>query len=299
MRTDGTSRPNPLNSISAVFLALVLCTPASLQAEKLTKQTQEAFARYVRAAETRMARELAAGGNFLWIDTLAQPNRDQAYAGLRNGQIIIRESQTGDSAGAVSVPGGLVHDWTGIVFLPGASMSKVMSVLQDYEHASQYYAPQVAKSRLLEHSGDDFRVFLQLRQVHIVTVVLDTEYSVHYTFPDSIHAFSRSYSTRIAEVENAGVAQEHEMPVGDDDGFLWRLDSYWRFYQSPEGVFVQCNAISLTRNVPAGLGWLIRPFLETIPRDSLRFTLDATRNAVTKQVQSGLHTKFTYRRKSA
>jgi hypothetical protein len=162
-------------------------------------------------------------------------------------------------------------------------------VVQDYEHASQYYGPDVAKSRLLERSGNDFRVLLRLKQVHIVTVVLDSEYSVHYTFPDATHALSRSYSTRIAEVENAGEAQERDMPVGDDDGFLWRLYSYWRFYQSPEGVFVQCTAISLTRNVPAGFGWLVRPFLETIPRDSLRFTLEATRNALAKQVQTGLH----------
>jgi len=81
------------------------------------------------------------------------------------------------------------------------------------------------------------------------------------------------------------------MPVGDDDGFLWRLYSYWRFYQSQDGVFVQCHAISLTRNVPAGLGWIVRPFLETIPRDSLRFTLEATRNAVVKQVHSNLPPK--------
>lgn len=291
MRTNGPSCPKPLKSISAVLLALALGYPASLQAEKLTQQTEEAFARYVRATEIRMDRELAAGRNFLWIDALPQPSQDQAYGDLKNGQIAIRESQISDSAGAVSVPGGLVHDWTGIVFIPAVSMSKVISVLQDYEHASRYYAPQVAKSRLLQHSGNDFRVFLQLRQVHIVTVVLNTEYSVHYAFIDSMRAFSRSYSTRIAEVENAGDAQERELPVGDNDGFLWRLNSYWRLYQSSEGVFVQCNAISLTRNVPAGLGWLIGPFLETIPRDSLRFTLEATRNAVSKHVQIGLNTE--------
>ncbi len=271
-----------------MLVAAVLGIPASLKAEKLTKQTEEAFGRYVRAAETRMDRELA-DGKFLSIDAPPPADRNQAYTDLKNGQILIRPTRSSDSTSAASLAGGLIHDWTGIVLIPGVSMSQVISVLQDYEHAFQYYGPQVVKSRLLERSGNDFRVSLRLKQVHIVTVVLDSEYRVHYTFPDATHALSRSYSTRVAEVENAGEAQERDMPVGDDDGFLWRLYSYWRFYQSPEGVFVQCNAISLTRNVPAGFGWLVRPFLETIPRDSLRFTLEAARYAVAKQVQTGLH----------
>jgi hypothetical protein len=288
MRNNQSRRLKPLTLLSAVLVAAALGTPASLKAEKLTKQTEEAFARHVRAAETQMDRELA-DGKFLSIDALPPANRDQAYTDLKNGQILIRPTQSNDSTSAASLVGGLIHDWTGIVLIPGVSMSQVIAVVQDYEHASQYYGPDVVKSRLLERSGNDFRVLLRLKQVHIVTVVLDSEYSVHYTFPDATHALSRSYSTRIAEVENAGEAQERDMPVGDDDGFLWRLYSYWRFYQSPEGVFVQCTAISLTRNVPAGFGWLVRPFLETIPRDSLRFTLEATRNALAKQVQTGLH----------
>jgi hypothetical protein len=288
MRTNQRSQLKPLRPISALLLAALLGIPASLEAEKLTSQTEEAFARYVRATETRIDQELAGRGSFLLIDSLPRPSRDRAFTDLSNGQIAIQQTQGSDSAGAISVPRGLIHDWTGIVFIPGVSMAQVISMLQDYEHASQYYGPQVVKSRLLERSGNDFRVFLRLKQIQIVTVVLDTEYSVHYTFLDSVRALSRSYSTRIAEVENAGEAQERELPVGDDDGFLWRLYSYWRFYQSEDGVFVQCNAISLTRNVPTGLGWLIRPFLETIPRDSLRFTLEGTRNAVVKRVQSSL-----------
>lgn len=235
-----------------------------------------------------MDQEIARRDGFLWVDALPMASREQAYADLRNGQAVIRQSQGGDSANTVSVPGGLIHDWTGIVFIPGVSISQVMSVLQDYDDAARYYGPQVLKSRLLAHSGNDFRVFFQLKQVHSVTVVLDTEYDVHYTFLDASHAFSRSYSTRIAEVVDAGEAGERDMPVGDDHGFLWRLYSYWRFYKSDDGVYVQCNAVSLTRDVPSGLGWLVRPFIETIPEDSLRFTLEATRKAVAKQFPSSV-----------
>ena len=270
---------------AAAFLAAVLAMPQCLRAEQLTRQTEEAFVQYVQASEARMAEEIARRTDFLWIDTLPQPKRDQADANLRKGQVVIKQDLVTNQSGTVRVSGGLIHDWTGTVFVPGVSMSEVISVLQDYNQAARHYSPQVLQSQLLEHSGNDFRVFLRLKQVHLITVVLDTNYQVQYTFLDPAHVISRSYSVRIAEVESAGEPQEREMPVGDDDGFLWRLYSYWRVYQSGEGVYVQCNAISLTRDVPAGLGWLIQPFLETIPRDSLRFTLESTRNALIKHIQ--------------
>jgi hypothetical protein len=269
---------------AAPLLVALLAAPQWARAEHLTKETEGAFARYIRGREARMDQEVARRTGFLWIDTLPQPNRDQDDADLKHGQVVIKQDVS-DSATAVPVPGGLIHDWTGVVFIPGVSISEVISVLQDYDQAARYYSPQVLKSKLLEHSGNDFQVFLRLKQVHLITIVLDTDYQVHYTFLDAAHVISRSYSIRIAEVENAGEPQEREMPVGDDDGFLWRLYSYWRFYQSEAGVYVQCNAISLTRAVPAGLGWVVRPFLETIPRDSLRFTLESTRDAVIKHVQ--------------
>ena len=56
------------------------------------------------------------------------------------------------------------------------------------------------------------------------------------------------------------------MPPGNDNGFLWRLNSYWRFLEKDNGVYVQCEAISLTRDVPTGLNWLIGPFIESIPK---------------------------------
>src|SRR4029077_15554109 len=97
---------------------------------------------------------------------------------------------------------------------------------------------------------------------------------------DAGRAQSRSYSTRIVEVEHAGESNERAMPAGYDDGFLWRLYSCWRFSEADRGVYVQCEAISLTRDIPTGLHWLIGPFIESIPRESLEFTLWSTRAGV-------------------
>jgi hypothetical protein len=111
-------------------------------------------------------------------------------------------------------------------------------------------------------------------------VVLDTEYDVHYVHLNATRAYSRSYSTRVSEVESAEQPGEHHKPAGNDSGFLWRLNSYWRFQEQDGGVYVQLEAISLTRDIPDGLGWLIRPFVTSIPRESLVFTLVRTRKAL-------------------
>ena len=153
-------------------------------------------------------------------------------------------------------------------------------MLQDYDHLPRYYHPEVLASRLLSRRGNDFHISIRLRKHKVVTVVLDTEYDVHYGQLDATHQYGFSRSTRIAEIANAGEPEEHALSEGHDHGFLWRLNTYWRFVQVPDGVFAQCEAISLTRDVPTGLGWMIGPFIQNIPRESLQFTLTATRDAV-------------------
>src|SRR5260370_14500597 len=125
MRSNQRSRLGKLGRISAVLLAGVLGTPPSLQAEKLTERAVEAFDRYVRASEARMDQEVVGRDRFLSIDGLPQPSRDQAYAALMSGQIIIRQPQNSALAGSVSIQGELIHDWTGIVFIARPSISQV------------------------------------------------------------------------------------------------------------------------------------------------------------------------------
>jgi hypothetical protein len=279
MQTRRTDTNRAFNSLALVAALIVLASaPIESRAEQLKPETAVAFAKYIQWKEMRSNTGHADDKTFLWIDSLPETARAKAYADLKQGQTITRRSdECGDCS---SIPGGLIHDWTGIVFIPGISMPEVLAVLQDYDRDSEYYQPQVVTSKLLERSGNNFHIYLRLKQVHIVTVALDTEYEVRYTLLDATHAESSSYSTRIAEVENAGEPQERDLPVGDDHGFLWGLNSFWRFYQGDGGVYLQCNAISLTRDVPAGLGWLVRPFIENVPRESLNFTLEATRKAL-------------------
>ena len=246
-------------------------------------QTTEAFDKYVEKAETRIRQASGKSASFLTIDVLPPTQQNEAIARLRQGEIAI-EKQGGT---LLQIPGGLIHDWVGTIFIPKATIEHVLTLVQDYDHSAQYYSPDVLQSRLLSHHGDDFHVFLRLRKQKVVTVVLDTEYDVHYGHLDTAHQYSFSRSTRISEVADPGSTSEHALPAGHDHGFMWRLNSYWAFEQDGDGVLVECEAISLTRDIPAGLGWMIGPFVNSIPRESLQFTLEATRKAVVGKPASG------------
>jgi hypothetical protein len=160
----------------------------------------------------------------------------------------------------------------------------VREFVQDYNHHQEFYKPEVVDSRLISRNGDGFKIFLRLRKHKIIVVTLDTEHEVHYTPVDATHFYSHSHSTRIAEVEDAGQPGEHEKPVGHDSGFLWRIDSWWRFEQRDRGVYVECESVSLTRDIPTGLGWLIKPFIIDIPKESLQATLTSTRSGVLARI---------------
>ncbi|HYN15771.1 MAG TPA: hypothetical protein VES66_08295 [Terriglobales bacterium] len=264
----------------ALPLAWMFATPGLAHTVELKPETVEPFERYVRQAEQRMEDELRAGKPFLLPDGWPEERRDQTYQQLRRGEMVIERVNKEKGGAEARVPRGLIHHWAGIVFIPGATLDRALTVFQDYDHHQTVYSPEVLRSRLLWRQGDDFHIFLRLRKHKVVTVILDTEYDVHFARLDSHRAYSRSHSTRIAEVENPGRSDERDLPPGNGHGFLWELDTYWRFLEVADGVFIQCEAISLTRDVPTGLGWLIGPFVQSIPRESLEFTLTTTRKVV-------------------
>jgi hypothetical protein len=258
-------------------LMLVLCLIPAAYAADLKPETVAAFDRYVRLSEQRMANE-ARLESFLWLDGQPSAKRMEIGAQLKSGKVITGRLETMDQGKAIPVPAGMIHHWIGTVFIPHVTLPELLKFLQDYDHQSESYAPDVERSKLLARDGEHFRVFLRLRKTKVVTVVMNTEYDVQYSQLDANRATSRSYSTRIAEVENAGKNDERENPVGHDTGFMWRLNSYWRFEEKDGGTYVQLEAISLTRDIPAGLGWLIGPFVTSIPQQSIVFTLSRTRD---------------------
>ena len=238
----------------------------------LKPETADAFDRYARGRESAIERERVQGRNFLWLD-----ENEERRKRVRSGTVVVEPLE---GRGLYEVKGGLVHDWIGAAFVEGATLPKAIAAVQDYDRHERFFKPEVADSRLLWRKGNEFGVSLRLVKRKILTVTLNTEHRITYIPIDAKRTHSRSYSTRIVEVDDSGSARESEYPPGQDHGFLWRLNSYWRFQERDGGVYFECEALSLTRGIPAGFGWLISPIIRDLPRESLESTLAGTRQIV-------------------
>jgi hypothetical protein len=258
-----------------VFAALAaLAALAADDHDSLKPHTLQAFQDYVGKRQAAIRSERIEGRRFLWAEESAE-----RLASVRGGDVVI-DAVVGK--GALEVKGGLVHDWVGAVFLPGKNLAQVVALVQDYDNHKRYYGPEVIDSKLRSRQGNRFRVHLRLLKKKVITVVLNTEHDVQYHRLGDKRMHSVSHSTRIVEVDDPGTDRERELPPSDNHGFLWRLSSYWRFEERDSGVYVECEAISLTRGVPFGLGAVVMPIVRDLPRESLAKTLQATRSALNR-----------------
>jgi len=232
-------------------LAFLLMIP--LLAE-VRPETKAAFDRYVQAEELRMERDAAAGKFLLKGQT----------------KRAVTETSEVRPSKDIWIPNGQAQHWIGAVFFPGATIAKVKSVMQDYDSYPRIYHPDITKAKLISHEGNDFELFLQIYKKQILTVVLDTTYRVHYAFPDPHRMTIRSHGIRIQEVDH-------------DRGFLWGLSNYWRFQEADGGVYVECEAISLSRDVPGFVQVVVGSFLKKFPIESMRNTLEFTRKEVARK----------------
>jgi hypothetical protein len=256
------------------FLLLALApalSAADLITVRLRPETAAAFNDYVRKAEARMDAEIR-GGSFLWLE-----QREERLRQARAGQAVI---EPWDGKAGLEVPSGIVHDWVGAALVTGATLERTIALVQNYDAHKNVYKPDVIDSKLLSRNGNSFRIYLRLLKKKVLTVVLNTEHAVEYFPLSKTRLYSRSKTTRIAEVDNPGKPSEREIEPGSDHGFLWNINSYWRFEERDGGVYIECRAISLTRDVPIGLGWLVTPIIRNLPRESLESTLLATRRAL-------------------
>lgn len=249
---------------------------------QLKQRTAEAFDRYVAASEGRMQQEIREGP-FLFIDALPADRRTEAYAQLAERQILVNQANGKEDGRPVKIPDGLIHDWIGVLYIPKASLTQTLEIVQDYSNYQEFYKPEIRRSKILQQEGETFKVFLQLYKKSLVTVVINANFDVSFRRLGTDRVVSDAYSTRLAEVENAGQENEREMPVDDGHGYLWRIINYWRFEERDGGVYVQLESIGLSRGVPAIIGWLVNPLLESIPRGTITSLLGATRRAVVRR----------------
>jgi hypothetical protein len=255
--------------IRPLLLIALFVLPGCAMAEPSQAATS-AFNDYVNQAEARLNKQHGAAANFL-----AGPFTPQEQQQLRQGELVITGITATDGS---PLPGALLHHWRGTAFVPGAKLPDFERLLKDIDDYPRYYAPQVTQAAVLTQQGDHLQARLRIKQKHVITVVLDIEDDIRLARLDPQHGYSTSTSTRISEIDSSGKA----LAPGEDHGFLWRLNTYWSYQEADGGLYLQIESISLTRSVPSGLNWIIQPFIQKIPRESLEFTLRSTSTALHK-----------------
>ncbi len=270
--------------ISILCMATVLCGWASSRATAapLTPETEQAWAAYVAATEARIAGELASPRGFLASDFTPDARTDRARA--VSGEVPLSEMQTRDSGGEpFRVPGGSITHWRGHVFVPGVELDGLLARAQ---HPSEQgpFQPDVLALRILGRRPDGLTLFIKMRRQKIVTVTYNSEHELTYRREGPTRASSRSVATRIAEVVQTAEG-ERELSQSDDHGFLWRLNSYWRYEEVDGGVLVELESLSLSRDIPLGLGVLARPLVSRVARESMERTLIFFRQEQTRDTR--------------
>jgi hypothetical protein len=258
----------------AVALLLLLAAGASV-AEEPSPAAVAGLNSYTGRVESRLDAQHRSAEAYLAPEDSAR---------LRSGGLVIE--QLTPAAGS-ELPGALLHDWRGTAFVPGAKGVDFERVMRDFRGYPRYFSPQVLKSTAPAQEGDRYRVTLRVRQTHILTVVMDTTYDVtfgrdNFGGTGAQYGYSVSRSTQITEIDSPGTAKERALSPSEEHGFLWRLNTYWSYKERDGGLYIQIESVSLTRSIPTGLGWAIGPFIESIPRESLEFTLRAARDALRK-----------------
>jgi hypothetical protein len=262
-----------------VCFALLQAAARPAGAAELKPITLAAYNQYVAARDAQFDEEVT-HDPFLWCDAQPEQRRKALFAQLQRKDVVIEHMELLQSGKKFSVPGGMVHHWLGIVFIPGAKVDSVLRVVEDYDHHSTYFAPEVVRSKLLSHEDGHFVSLLRFHKKHILSVTVDSVHDAVYRTLGPTRAVSRSRTTRVQEVENAGEKDERLLPEGDDHGFFWRMNTYWKFEEKDGGTYVQCESVTLTRNIPLLLKPIIEPFVTSVPRESLVGVLTHTRSAV-------------------
>jgi hypothetical protein len=268
-------RPSPFRRFASVCALITSWVgPGRIVAEP-TSAAVSSFNTYVSAVEARLGRRHGSPDVFLPLLASASQSDQQSQP----KELIIE--QLTPPAGA-DLPGALLHHWRGTVFVPGAKVADFERLLKDFDAYPQHFSPQVLQAKVLARQGDHLQALIRVRQKHVITVVMDTTYDVTFGRVDAQHGYSTSRSIRTSEIDSPGTNKERALNPGEEHGFLWRLNTYWSYEERDGGVYLQIETISLSRSIPIGLGWALRPYVESVPRESLEFTLRSARNAIQK-----------------
>jgi hypothetical protein len=246
---------------------------APAKAAELQRATSDAWQEYVRGANARMQARLEGIKPFLWVDEA----QDRALR-VQRGEVVVAPLVR---RGTQTVPNGLIHDWIGAAFIPNASVDSLLNVVHDYDRYKEIFRPVVTDSRSL-NSGTSDQEFSMVWQRHVlfVNAAMRGRYRAHDVIVNPHRGYSIVDATSLQQIENYGQASERLLPPDSGGGFLWKVYSISRYEERDGGVYLEIEAIALSRDVPSSLRWLVNPVVNHLSVNSLSTTLQQTREAV-------------------
>ena len=256
----------------ALLLGMAGARPAAAQlVVKLKPETVAEFDRYVQSVESQLQERWQGKKPFLSLEDDAGEKQK-----VLAGDLYIKELPRGNT---VAVTDGLIHDWVGAVFIPHASLAKVLAVLRDFDEHKKIY-PEITDSRTVRRDGDDITGYWRLERKGLAPVKLDVEQQAHYQQLSPTRWICKAYARKINEIDMGLFTRGRRYPVGEGHGYMWRLYAYWSLESADQGVLAECRTLSLSRDIPQGVAWAVGPYVQKLPQESLTSTLEGTRKAV-------------------
>lgn len=268
-----------MRSVTSIVIVALL-SGGLLHARELKPATAAQYDRYVALTEARMRSANASSAAPLWIDGLASGPRVEAFEQLRRGEVVMNALATRENGKAIAIDDALVHHWVGTVLIPGVSIDRVSALVKSFDRYPAVFTPLIQRAAVEQGDPDHAVVAMRTYVKKVVSIVIDGDYDTTYVRRSPTRAETTNVATALYEVHNAGSRTETREPGDAADGYLWRYRMYCTLDQRPEGSLDQCETITLTRDAPFALSWLVKPFVTAVPRDTLRFMLEQVRHAL-------------------
>jgi hypothetical protein len=255
------------------FAIIAFQLNATLSAANLKQETAQAWDDYIGGANIRIKERLSPDNSFLWLDEA----KDRA-AKVRIRQIVVAPAAPRIPR---KVPSGLIHHWIAAAFMPNLGISDVLPVVRDYARYKEFYRPNVIESKPIDssESRDRFSVVL-MNKAFFKKTALDSDYEASYVRVDDHRLYTVSQTTRIREIAEYGAPGQHTLPVDEGTGLIWRLLSVIRFAERDGGLYIEVEAIALSRDIPASVRLVAEPIVRRVSRDALVTALKQTEAAV-------------------
>jgi len=265
-------KKNFTTAMNSFVIAVLLLAPV-IRAAELKPEAVQRWNEYVAMVDERNQAHLARGNSFLASDDF--PGQ---MTKLHDGEIIVTPA---DKRIPLKACSGLIHDWVGAAFIPNATIADVLSIIRNHERYVEFYQPNVVMSRTLRKTElEDHFSMIMMNKTVVAKTALDADYKTTYVAVDEHRWYSISESTRIQEIAEYGTPAQHILPENRGTGLIWRLHTVTRFEEKDGGVYIELEAVALSRDIPNAFRWMVEPIVRRVSRSSLATSLQKTESAV-------------------